>query len=149
VLRWLPAGPSEKSDVDTGLILFNSDAVMVGQQPVVACARTEGIEQDHLQIAAMDGELRMLVARCPSQRLPINQLTEAIEEGRVLGLGSRPAPESASSPSAASSLVACGSRLMPTPIGLNFGRPIQKSGRESGGVQCEPQRQSADPGPRQ
>jgi len=37
---------------------------MVGQQPVVACARTEGIEQDHLQIAAMDGELRMLVARC-------------------------------------------------------------------------------------
>jgi len=85
VLRWLPPGPVGKPDADTGLILLNSDAVMVGQQPVGSGARTEGIEQDHLQIAAMDGELRVLVARCPSQRLPINQLTEAIEEGRVLG----------------------------------------------------------------
>jgi len=43
-----------KPDADTGLILLNSDAVMVGQQPVGSGARTEASRQRHLQIAAMD-----------------------------------------------------------------------------------------------
>ena len=59
--------------------------MMAGLQPVTSPARPKSFEQDHLQIAAMDRELRMLVARRAAERLLIDQLAEAIEEGRVPG----------------------------------------------------------------
>ena len=54
-------------------------------EPVAAGARDERIEQHHLQVAAMDRELRMIVAGRAAERLLIDQLAEAIEEGRVRG----------------------------------------------------------------
>ena len=50
-----------------------------------AGARDESIQQHHLQVAAMNRELRMLVARGAAERLLIDQLAEAIEEGRIRG----------------------------------------------------------------
>src|ERR1700738_4541351 len=54
--------PVRETDVDAGLILFDADAMMAGVEPVASHARPEGIEQHHLQIAAVDRELGMLVA---------------------------------------------------------------------------------------
>jgi hypothetical protein len=59
--------------------------MMVGDQPVGTGARAESIEQHHLQVAAMDRELRVLVTRRTAQRLLIDQLAEAIEEGGIRG----------------------------------------------------------------
>ena len=72
-------------DADAGLVLFDADAMTVGDEPIASRARPKSIEQHHLQIAAMDRELRMLVACRAAQRLLIDQLAEAIEEGRVPG----------------------------------------------------------------
>ena len=138
--------PVGKTDADTGLILFNSDAVLVGQQPVGSGARTEGIEQDHLQIAAMDGELWVLVARCPSQRLPINQLTEAIEKGRVLGRDRDPRQISFKS-ERGKFFGGMRKQIDADPDRLDVGRRFKYPAGDSGGVQCEPQGQSADAGP--
>src|SRR5258708_37268833 len=59
--------------------------MMVGIEPVGPCTGAKRIEQDHLQIAAMNRELRMVVAGRAPQRLLIDQLAEAIEEGRIAG----------------------------------------------------------------
>ena len=58
----------------------------VGDDAIGARARAERIEQHHLQIAAMDRELRMVVAGGAAERLLVDQLPEAVEEGRVPGL---------------------------------------------------------------
>src|SRR5204862_6491107 len=50
---------------------------------VATCTRDEGVEQDHLQIAAMDRELRMLVAGGAAERLLVDQLAKTVEEGGV------------------------------------------------------------------
>src|SRR5260370_38926255 len=52
---------------------------------MTARAGQKKFEQDHLQIAAMDRELRMLVTRRAAQRLLIDQLAKAAKEGRVRG----------------------------------------------------------------
>ncbi len=79
------ARPIGEMHADAGLILLDAEAMMIGDEPVVPRARAEGIEQHHLQIAAMDRELRMIVAGGAPERLLIDQLAEAIEEGRVRG----------------------------------------------------------------
>jgi len=49
--------------VNAGLILFDAEAMAVGEQLVLARARYERIEHTRLQVAAVDRELRMIVAR--------------------------------------------------------------------------------------
>ncbi len=52
-------------------------------QPGAAGTRNEGVQQHALQVAAMNRELWMLVAGRTPERLLIDQLAEAVEEGRV------------------------------------------------------------------
>jgi len=42
-------------------------------------------QQDTLQVAAVDRELRMLVAGEPAGRLGVDELAEMVEEGRFAG----------------------------------------------------------------
>jgi len=79
------SGPVGKMHAHAGLVLLDAGAVMAGMEPVAPDAGNERTEQDHLQIAAMDRELRMIVARRASQRLLINQLAKSVEKGRVFG----------------------------------------------------------------
>jgi len=95
----------------------------------------------------MDRELRILVTRGKTERLLIDQLTEAVEEARrSLVSIANPAPAAASSPSAASSLVACGSRLMADPDRPDFGRGLEYPTGNFSCVQRKPKRQSANAG---
>ncbi len=81
----LAAGTVGEGDGDTGLILRDAEAMTVDDDAIGARAVAERIEQHHLQIAAMDRELRMVVAGGAAERLLVDQLPEAVEEGRVLG----------------------------------------------------------------
>src|SRR5260370_38121042 len=62
---------------------LDAEAMGVGDEPVAARMRAEWIEQHHLQIAAMNRELRMVLAGGAAERLPIDQLPEAVEEGGI------------------------------------------------------------------
>src|SRR6202012_1751702 len=72
-----------EGDGDAGFILRNAETMAVDDQAIGARAVAERIEQHHLQIAAMDRELRMVVAGGAAERLLVDQLPEAIEEGRL------------------------------------------------------------------
>ena len=84
--RW----PVGKMHADARCVLLDADAMMVGDEPVIPGAGAKGLEQGHLQIAAMDRELRLGIARRAAQRLLIDQLAEAVEKGRVAGLDRHP-----------------------------------------------------------
>src|SRR6266849_3128984 len=62
----------------------------VRDQPVGAGPRAKSREQHHLQVAAMDRELWMVVAGRAAQRLLVDQLAEAVEEGCILGFDRDP-----------------------------------------------------------
>src|SRR6202012_2680546 len=77
------ARPIGKMHADAGSILLDPNTMMAGDEAVAAGAGAKCIQQRHLQITAMDRELRMLIARRAAQRLLIDQLPEAIEEGGI------------------------------------------------------------------
>ena len=78
------AGADRKMQGDAVVVLLDAGAVMVGENAVGAGAALEGFQQHHLQVAAMNRELRMVVAGRAPERLLIDQLAEAVEEGRIL-----------------------------------------------------------------
>jgi hypothetical protein len=47
--------------------------------------RNESFEKRHLQVAAMDGELRLVVAGKLAGRLAVNELAEAVVEAELAG----------------------------------------------------------------
>ena len=61
-------------------VMVDARAAPAEDHLVGAGARDEGIEQHHLQIAAMDGELRYVVAGKTAGRLAVDVLAEAIVE---------------------------------------------------------------------
>ena len=67
--------------------------MLAGDELVGAGARAECVGQDHLQVAAVDRELRVLVSGGAAERLLVDQLAEAVEEGGIgggdRGLGER------------------------------------------------------------
>jgi hypothetical protein len=67
------------SDRFTALAV-NARAAPTGDDFVGARARNEFVEQHHLQVAAMDGELRHVVAGETAGRLVVDKLAEAIVE---------------------------------------------------------------------
>jgi hypothetical protein len=60
-------------------------AAMAGADRVMAGAGAHGVQQEHLQVAAVDGELRRGVAGEAAERLAVDELAEAVEERRVRG----------------------------------------------------------------
>src|SRR5579872_4714938 len=79
----LGAGPVGKGDGDATVILFDAETMTPGDDPVIPGMQAEGVEQNPLQIATMNGKLRMIVAGSAAERLLIDELAEAVEEGRV------------------------------------------------------------------
>src|SRR5262249_49765985 len=67
-------------------VLVHGHAVAVGEEARLAGSRTERFEQHQLEIATVDRELRMIVACRAAERLLIDQLSEAVEKGRITGL---------------------------------------------------------------
>ena len=59
-------------------VVLDAGAAPTGNHLVRARALDESIEQDHLQIAAMDRELRHVVTRKLAGRLAVDVLTEAV-----------------------------------------------------------------------
>src|SRR5216684_3575874 len=112
----------------------------------VSSARAEGLEQNHLQVAAMDGELRMLVTRGPAERLGIDQLAEAIEEGRVLG-GNRDPRQFRFESERGQFPGGMRKQVDADPDRPDFGRQFKYPAGDSSGVQRKPKGQSADAGP--
>src|ERR1700675_2448496 len=120
--------------------------MMVGVEPVMSGTGAKSLEQHHLQVAAMDGELRMSVTRGPAEGLAINQLAEAIEEGRVLGGDRDPRQvrfksERGQFPGGMRKQVDANSDRP------DFGRRFKYPAGDSSGVQRQPKGQSADAGP--
>src|ERR1700692_190759 len=62
-------------------ILLDPGAAMTGDNAIATRAFHESPEQHHLQIAAMNGKLRPLVAAKSSRRVSIDDLPEPIEVG--------------------------------------------------------------------
>ena len=61
---------------------FDRHAFGAADDRIGADARANGIEQHVLQLAAMDGILRLLVPRVAAERLAVDELAETIEEDR-------------------------------------------------------------------
>src|SRR5205823_3205919 len=128
---------------NAGIILLDAEAVMICDDPVVPGAGAESIEQHHLQIAAMNGELRMIVTGGASQRLLIDQLAEPIEEGRVPGLD-REARQRAFEAERRKLLGGVRQQIDADPDGLDLGCRLEDPAGNVRRVQREPQRQPAD-----
>src|SRR5690348_8549073 len=62
------------------LVLIHADALPSSDDRVLPVALDERIDQYVLQLAPMDGVLRVVIAREPAGWLPVDQLAEAIEE---------------------------------------------------------------------
>ena len=85
-LRWqrLPVDVLEMSD-RLGPIMLDAGTAPTGDDFVFPGALYERIEQHHLQIAAMNGELRHVVAGKAAGRFAVDELAEAIVEAIFAG----------------------------------------------------------------
>src|SRR5579864_8164836 len=70
---------------DAGIVLLDAGAMMICENAIRADAVPERVEQHHLQVAAVNRKLRMIVTGRAPERLLIDQLPEAVEKGRILG----------------------------------------------------------------
>src|ERR1700687_3380944 len=132
-------------DTDTAFVLLDRGAMTVGVEPVASGARNERIEQDHLQIAAMDRELRMLIARGAAERLPVDQLAEAVEEGRILR-GDRDLRQVSFESEGCKFFGGMREQIDADPDRPDFPGRLEYPAGNSGGVQLKPERQSANAG---
>src|SRR6202043_2036327 len=57
-VAWSAARLGRKMHADARLVLLDANAVMVGEKRLGAGARPERLQQHHLQVAAVDRELR-------------------------------------------------------------------------------------------
>src|SRR6185436_630566 len=62
-----------------GFVLLEPQAMPAEMQPVRAEADFHRLEQDRLQVTAVNRELRRAVARAAAERLSIDELAEAVE----------------------------------------------------------------------
>ena len=69
----------------TGGIVLHADTLVREVHAVGAGALNKGVKQHHLQVAAMDGELRPVVAAVAAGRVRIDELPEAVVVGDLAG----------------------------------------------------------------
>ena len=119
--------------------------VPAGDDAVRAGTRAKRFQQHHLQIAAMDRELRMIVARRAPERLLIDQLAEAIEEGGIGGRD-RDVCQSLLKPERGKLFCSMRQQVDADADRLDFGGGFENAAGNFGLVQREPKRQSADAG---
>ena len=118
----------------------------VGQQPVGPGTRDKGIEQDPLQVAAVNGELRMIVTRRAAERLLVDQLAKAIEEGRIGGRD-RDFGQFLLQTKPGQFLGRMRQQVDADTHGSDFGGRLEDTAGNSGIMQRKPKRQSAYAGP--
>jgi hypothetical protein len=113
---------------------------------VRADLRLHRVEQDRLQIAAMDRELRPWVARPAPQRLLIDELAEAVEKDTLGGLD-RDARERRLQAELAERLGRVRQEVDADPDRLDLGRGLEDAARNAAPMQLQCERQAADAGP--
>src|SRR5579871_2948094 len=128
---------------DARVVLLHTGAMMIGENATLPDAAPECIQQHHLQVAAMDGELRMVVAGRAAERLLIDQLPEAVEEGRIFGLDRDPCEvgfeaERAKLPGRMRQEVDADADR------ANFRRGFENTAADFGGMQRKAERQATD-----
>ena len=76
-------------------VLREVDAGVVGDDPVGAELGERRAVENHVQLAAMDADLRMRIAGALAARLPVDQLAEPVEEAAlgVLDAGRQRVPQ--------------------------------------------------------
>ena len=108
---------------------------------------TKRVEQELLQLAAVDGQLRPRVAGGAAARLPPDLLPVARAVHEALAARPPGCAAPASRPSASSSRTAWGSRLMPTPRGRTSRTALVHVHADADLVQAQRGHQPADAGP--
>ena len=98
-------------------VLLDRGAAPAQEDALRPDALARGVEQHLLQVAAVDRELRMRVAGMAAERLGDRSSWPKRLKNVASFVVTATLASAASSPSAASSFVACGRRLMPTPTG--------------------------------
>src|SRR3954463_666498 len=116
--------------------------MMVGFQAVGSRPCTKSIEQNHLQIATMDRELRMLVAGGAPERLLKDQLAKSIEESGVAGFD-RYRRQRRFKLECCEFLGGVRKQVDTDPDRPNLGRRFEDAARNSAPVQSKSKRQSA------
>jgi hypothetical protein len=139
------ARPVCKAHGHAGPVLLDADAMAVGDEPVASRTRAECIEQNHLQIAAMNRELRVVVAGGAAERLPIDQLPETVEEGGILRLD-RDSCQRIFKPKRGQFPGRVRKQVDADADRLDLGDGFEDPAGNPGLVQRQPQRQSADAG---
>ena len=101
---------------DGRIALLDADAAVAGDEVLRPEALAYGIQEDLVQVGAMNGKMRPLVSGRDAPWLAVDELAVAGEEGVVLRLaGDR--GERGLEPERLSSFTAWGPRLIPTPSG--------------------------------
>ena len=118
--------------------------VMAGEDALRAEPLDRGVQQDLLQHAAMDRELRPFVAGLDAARLAPDRLAVLGEIRELAGRARLRRQAPSSSPSSISSRTACGSTLMPTPSGFSSETLSNTLAGNADLVQAQRQRQPAD-----
>ena len=102
----------------------------------------DGVEQQQLQRAAVERELRPVVAGGAAARLAPDALAVAVEVDELGGLDGPARRVARARPRSASTRTACGSRLMPTPSG-RISRAASKTRQREARARAAPARRSA------
>src|SRR5580704_8204065 len=92
----------------------------------------------------MDGELRMLITRRAPQRLGIDQLAEAVEEG---GIGGRDRSPRQLQPEGSEFLCGMRQQIDADPDRPDLGSRLENPARNLRRMQRKPKRQAANAGP--
>ena len=112
---------------------------------VGAGARDESVEQHHLQIAAMDGELRHVVAGKAPGRLAVDVLAEAIVE-TIFARGDRDLGQRLLQAERAQFARGMRQDVDADADRLELGRRLEDAAGDAGAMQHQAERQAADAG---
>src|SRR5687768_11780847 len=138
-------GPILELQLYGGSLLDKTRAVPSKVKPLLPELRLHGLEQDRLQVAAMNRELRRAVARPLAERLLVDELAEAVEERR-LGRLHRDLRDRRLQPQLAEHAHGMRQQVDPDPDGLDLRRRFVDAARNPARVQLQSERQAADPG---
>ena len=123
----------------------DAEAMTIENDAIGAGTFAERVEQHHLQVAAMNRELRVVVAGGAAERLLIDQLPEAIEEGGVLCCDRDPG-QRRFKPERGEFLGRMRQQIDADADRTHLGNGFVDAAGNAGLVQAQSERQAADPG---
>ncbi len=126
-------------------VVVDARAAPAEHHLVGAGARDEGLEQHHLQVAAMDGELRHVVAGKAAGRLAVDELAEAVVEA-IFARGDGDLGERIFETERAEFARGMRQDVDADADRLELGRRLEDAAGDAGAMQHQAQRQAADAG---